>query len=144
MIEVWRLRRQHREASQPARHGRSRPGQRPDQGERRDGGRPRREPPREQSQRSREQGGPPGERPRPERRAEAAGEGERRTNRPRYAEDRRGGSREPRADAPRGNGQGARGPNRPREDRRMPDPDSPFAKLLALKAQLEGRDGDKQ
>ncbi|MBR3193470.1 hypothetical protein, partial [Bosea sp. (in: a-proteobacteria)] len=34
-------------------------------------------------------------------------------------------------------------PARPRPAERQPDPDSPFAKLLALKAQLEGNDGRK-
>ncbi len=34
-------------------------------------------------------------------------------------------------------------PQRPRPAERQPDPDSPFAKLLALKAQLEGNDGRK-
>jgi ATP-dependent RNA helicase SUPV3L1/SUV3 len=149
MIEVWRLRRQHREAGQHARHGRARPGPRAEGGERRgEGGRPRREPPREQGQRLREQAGLPGVRPRPERRAETSEEREHRPNRPRHAErhaeDRRSGSRDPRTEGQRGNGQSPRGPNRPREDRRAPDPNSPFAKLLALKAQLEGRDGDKQ
>ena len=137
MIEAWRLRRQHREGGQLVRHGRSRPGQHPDRGERRDGGPPRREPPPEQ--RPREQDGPLGE-----RHADKSGEGARRPNRPRHAEERRGGSRAPRADSHRGNGQGGRGQNRSREDRRPPDPNSPFAKLLVLKAQLEGRDGDKQ
>ncbi|WP_091838360.1 helicase-related protein [Bosea lupini] len=35
-------------------------------------------------------------------------------------------------------------PARPRPAERQPDPDSPFAKLLALKAQLEGNDGRKR
>lgn len=34
-------------------------------------------------------------------------------------------------------------PPKPRPAERQPDPDSPFAKLAALKAQLEGRDGRK-
>ncbi|MDN3627188.1 hypothetical protein, partial [Methylobacterium isbiliense] len=33
---------------------------------------------------------------------------------------------------------------RPPRRERAPDPDSPFAKLLALKAQMEARDGDKR
>ncbi|MBK3410520.1 hypothetical protein, partial [Methylobacterium ajmalii] len=43
--------------------------------------------------------------------------------------------------APRGGGMHEARP--PRRDR-APDPDSPFAKLLALKAQMESRDGDKR
>jgi ATP-dependent RNA helicase SUPV3L1/SUV3 len=56
---------------------------------------------------------------------------------------RRGTQREGRgAEARRSNGQEPRR----REERRdkPPDPNSPFAKLAALKAQLEGRDGDKR
>ena len=58
--------------------------------------------------------------------------------------DRRDGGR-----PPEGRGPERRGPD-PREDRRpprrerAPDPDSPFAKLLALKAQLESQDGGKR
>jgi ATP-dependent RNA helicase SUPV3L1/SUV3 len=62
---------------------------------------------------------------------------------PRRSDERRGPPREQRgAEARRNNGQ----EQRRREERRdkPPDPNSPFAKLLALKAQLEGRDGDKR
>ena len=62
---------------------------------------------------------------------------------PRRSDERRGTQREGRgAEARRSNGQEPRR----REERRdkPPDPNSPFAKLAALKAQLEGRDGDKR
>ncbi|RVU14896.1 hypothetical protein, partial [Methylobacterium oryzihabitans] len=54
------------------------------------------------------------------------------------------GARPPqdRRDAPR-NGGAAKDARPPRRER-APDPDSPFAKLLALKAQMESRDGDKR
>ncbi len=47
-----------------------------------------------------------------------------------------------RREAPR-NGGSAKEARPPRRER-APDPDSPFAKLLALKAQMESRDGDKR
>ncbi|WP_230530382.1 helicase-related protein [Microvirga roseola] len=115
-VEVWRQGRRHHEGGQ-ARHGRdARPRQ--DRGDRR---------PRHGEARGER---PSGERPpRPER-CEAQGEGGRPQNRPPRGpgrgEDRRGPRPDKRAD------------NR-REERRekQPDPNSPFAKLMALKAQLE-------
>jgi ATP-dependent RNA helicase SUPV3L1/SUV3 len=49
----------------------------------------------------------------------------------------------PRRDDRGGKEQRFQQPARPRPAERQPDPDSPFAKLLALKAQLEGNDGRK-
>lgn len=49
----------------------------------------------------------------------------------------------PRRDERGGKEQRFQQPARPRPAERQPDPDSPFAKLLALKAQLEGNDGRK-
>lgn len=123
-IEVWRQHRRHHEGGQ-ARHGRGRPerGERHERGERR--------PRHGQAETKGER--PSGERPprqdrRPDRR-EAQGEGGRAQNRPPRGparDDRRG---------PR--------PEKRFEERRekQPDPNSPFAKLMALKAQLE--DGKK-
>jgi ATP-dependent RNA helicase SUPV3L1/SUV3 len=56
-------------------------------------------------------------------------------------EGRPGGS--PRRDERGGKEQRFQAPAKPRAAERQPDPDSPFAKLLALKAQLEGGDGRK-
>jgi ATP-dependent RNA helicase SUPV3L1/SUV3 len=141
LIEVWRLHRQYRDGNQ-ARQGRGRPGgadkpahrdarRRP---ERRD--RPPGEPAQAQERRSESQDeaaqqrarGPRGPRDGPRRREERGGGPPR---------DQRG------ADARRNNNVGE--PRR-REERRdkPPDPNSPFAKLLALKAQLEDRDGNKR
>ena len=69
------------------------------------------------------------------------------------SDERRGAPRGDRAQARReNNGKGPRPEHRPdqRQDRRperrekAPDPNSPFAKLLALKQQLESRDTDKR
>lgn len=49
----------------------------------------------------------------------------------------------PRRDERGGKEQRFQQPPKPRPAERQPDPDSPFAKLAALKAQLEGRDGRK-
>ncbi len=122
---------------------------RPDQQRRREGGgeRPERQGPRDggrDGERNRErQGGRPPRRdgnrpdgPRPEGQR-AGGEGGRpqRQGRPdRGRDDRRQEFRDrdrQRRDAPGG------GPQQPRRQERAPDPDSPFAKLAALKAQLE-------
>ena len=56
-------------------------------------------------------------------------------------EGRPGGG--PRRDERGGKEQRFQAPAKPRAAERQPDPDSPFAKLLALKAQLEGGDGRK-
>ncbi|KMO15864.1 helicase-related protein [Methylobacterium platani] len=93
---------------------------------------------------------------RPEHRFEGRG-GENRGGENRGGEGRRDGR------PPRGPHPGGRDGGRPPQDRRdgaprnggmhearpprrerAPDPDSPFAKLLALKAQMESRDGDKR
>ena len=77
-----------------------------------------------------------GERPRREDRREAQGEGGRPQNRPPRGprpDDRRGPRPDKRADNRRDGGQERR--------EKQPDPNSPFAKLMALKAQLE--DGKK-
>ena len=101
------------------RHDGGRPGQRPAAAQDGAGGQPR-EP-------RAEGGGRPERGPRPEFRRD------RDRNRP------EGGNR--RED--RGREQRFQQPQRPRPAERQPDPDSPFAKLLALKAQLEGPDGRK-
>jgi ATP-dependent RNA helicase SUPV3L1/SUV3 len=135
MIEVWRQGRRHQEGGQ-ARHGRDARGsrherthdrgERPDRGERHDRGdrRPR------HGEGQGEQ--PAGERrPRPERR-EAQGEGGRPQNRPPRGpgrDDRRGPRPDKRPDNRRDGGHERR--------EKQPDPNSPFAKLMALKAQLE-------
>ncbi|HYI89462.1 MAG TPA: helicase, partial [Beijerinckiaceae bacterium] len=141
-IEVWRLHRRHHDGAQ-ARQGRER-SRRAEGGAGRDA-RPRRERP---DRPERRPGGPGGPH---ERRAEApdsakadaAGTETRPPRGPRRSDERRGTQREGRgAEARRSNGQEPRR----REERRdkPPDPNSPFAKLAALKAQLEGRDGDKR
>nr|WP_198411775.1 helicase-related protein [Microvirga flavescens] len=121
LLEVWRQHRRHHEGGH-ARHGRGRPerGQQQERGERR----PR------HGQGERPQGErPQGERPQGERRHDRRpdqrrdGEGGRPQNRPPRGPNRTDERRAPRFEQPR------------RE--KQPDPDSPFAKLMALKAQLE-------
>jgi ATP-dependent RNA helicase SUPV3L1/SUV3 len=138
MIEVWRQGRRQHEGGQ-ARHGRDARGRhqergersdrndRPDRGERQDRGdrRPR------HGEAQGEQG--TGERrPRQDRR-EAQGEGGRPQNRPPRGpgrgDDRRGPRPDKRPDNRRDGGHERR--------EKQPDPNSPFAKLMALKAQLE-------
>jgi ATP-dependent RNA helicase SUPV3L1/SUV3 len=128
MIEVWRQGRRHHEGGQ-ARHGRDARGGRHHQerGERQERGdrRPR------HGEAQGEQ--PAGERrPRQDRR-EAQAEGGRPQNRPPRGpgrgEDRRGPRPDKRPDNRREGG--------PERREKQPDPNSPFAKLLALKAQLE-------
>ncbi|MCJ2081333.1 helicase-related protein [Methylobacterium sp. J-090] len=139
-VEVWRLQRQQRSAprqNRPHGGGRDRdgapanraPGEgRPDQRRQAGAGapdgqaRPRSGPPGEQG--GRREGGRP-ENGRPQRRE--------RFEPGRTRPDRRD---EPRA-APRDE-------PRPQRRERAPDPDSPFAKLAALKAQLEAGDGNKR
>lgn len=113
-IEVWRQHRRHHEGGH-ARQGREARGNRGERGDRR----PR-------------QGEGKGERPR----REAQGEGGRPQNRPPRGprpDDRRGPRPDKRAENRRDGGQERR--------EKQPDPNSPFAKLMALKAQLE--DGKK-
>jgi ATP-dependent RNA helicase SUPV3L1/SUV3 len=87
--------------------------------------------------------GPEARPPRPERRAEGQGRPDRARG---DFGDRRGPQRHGRdgkTDLKRDNG-GTRPPERrPERREKAPDPNSPFAKLLALKAQLEGRDPNK-
>nr|WP_182592895.1 helicase-related protein [Methylobacterium fujisawaense] len=130
-IDVWRLQRHQRPAHQrpqnrPRGAGRGRdagqPGQNPGQG-RADGGRP---------EHRRAEGGDGGPRPGRDR-------GPRR--------DRFEGGRPERRDDQRNAEQRHAGPRpdqRPPRRERAPDPDSPFAKLAALKAQLEAGDGGKR
>lgn len=120
MIEVWRQHRRHHEGGH-ARQGREARGPRHERGERPERGdrRPR-------------HGEGQGER----LRREAQGEGGRPQNRPPRGprpDDRRGPRPDKRADSRREGGQERR--------EKQPDPNSPFAKLMALKAQLE--DGKK-
>ena len=120
MIEIWRQHRRHHEGGhsrqgREARGGRQERGERPERGDRR----PR-------------HGEGQGERPR----REAQGEGGRPQNRPPRGprpDDRRGPRPDKRADNRREGGSERR--------EKQPDPNSPFAKLMALKAQLE--DGKK-
>ncbi|WP_404287976.1 helicase-related protein [Microvirga sp. RSM25] len=128
-IEVWRQGRRHHEGGQ-ARHGRDARGGRHHQerGERQERGDRR---PRHGEAQGEQQ--PVGERrPRQDRR-EAQGEGGRPQNRPPRGpgrgEDRRGPRPDKRPDNRREGG--------PERREKQPDPNSPFAKLLALKAQLE-------
>ncbi len=133
MIEVWRQFRHQRHAghrqNRERQHNRGRQAPSGESGERKDGGERRREafaggqrPPRAE----RNQGGRPGHRedrpPHQDRRSEAA------PNRPDRRDDRR---------PPPRDGQ------RPQRQERQPDPDSPFAKLAALKAQLESERGKR-
>ncbi|MFL5191955.1 MAG: helicase, partial [Microvirga sp.] len=128
-IEVWRQGRRHHEGGQ-ARHGRDARGGRHHQerGERQERGdrRPRHGEAQGEQQSAGER------RPRQDRR-EAQGEGGRPQNRPPRGpgrgEDRRGPRPDKRPDNRREGG--------PERREKQPDPNSPFAKLLALKAQLE-------
>jgi ATP-dependent RNA helicase SUPV3L1/SUV3 len=141
LIEVWRLHRQHREPRH-ARQARERPGA----GERRDGreGRP---PSHRHADRyarpERTRGEPSRQEQRPEKQAEGAPQGARPPReRSRHPEGRRGPPRDQRG--AQGRHDKGHEPRRQEERRdKPPDPNSPFAKLLALKAQLERRDGDK-
>jgi ATP-dependent RNA helicase SUPV3L1/SUV3 len=128
-IEVWRQGRRHHEGGQ-ARHGRDARGGRHHQerGERQERGdrRPRHGEAQGEQQSAGER------RPRQDQR-EAQGEGGRPQNRPSRGpgrgEDRRGPRPDKRPDNRREGG--------PERREKQPDPNSPFAKLLALKAQLE-------
>ncbi|WP_243370287.1 helicase-related protein [Microvirga solisilvae] len=121
-IEVWRQHRRHHEGGQArqGREARGPRGERPERGDRR----PR-------------HGEGQGERPRREAQGEGGREGGRPQNRPPRGprpDDRRGPRPDKRADNRRdGGGQERR--------EKQPDPNSPFAKLMALKAQME--DGKK-
>ncbi|HEY7385928.1 MAG TPA: helicase-related protein [Beijerinckiaceae bacterium] len=143
LIEVWRMNRQ------PQRHGRDRraraDGDKREHRRRPDEGRRERQPrvPRQGERRDERQG---------ERRVEAQGEGAqqgRPPRGPRRPDERRGPPREPRADRPGKNGSPEhrrrenRYEGRPERRERQPDPNSPFAKLLELKAQLEGKTRDQ-
>ncbi|KAA2237104.1 helicase-related protein [Salinarimonas soli] len=138
LIEVWRQHRHQRDDNRRPARGERRPGARPEGGERSGaprGERPRHDrsprpdrPPQNRPGGDRPQGDRP---PREERRAEGSRpEGGRPDNRPPRGgrpDDRRGPPREDRR---------PEGP-RPERRERQPDPNSPFAKLLELKAQLE-------
>ncbi|MCJ2086780.1 helicase [Methylobacterium sp. E-005] len=135
-IEVWHLQRHQRPAHQ-------RPQNRPrGAGRGRDGG---------QQGQPQGQGRPDGNRPeggRPEHRRAEGGDGGPRPGRDRGPRrDRFEGGRPERRDDQRGAEQRHAGPRpdqRPPRRERAPDPDSPFAKLAALKAQLESGDGGKR
>ena len=151
VIQVWRLQRRNEGQARHRPRGRDdrrseggrRQGGRPQgdrpQGDRSQGGRPHGDRPQgERPQGDRPQGDRP---PRPERRPDrrpeerrAEGEGGRPQNRPQQGrpDDRRG----PRPDQPRDQRREG-GQRRDERRERAPDPNSPFAKLLALKAQLE-------
>ncbi|KMO34858.1 helicase [Methylobacterium variabile] len=165
VIEVWRMHR-HQRNHAPRHQGRGRPqgGQPQRDGQSR--GFPRQEggegaPAEQRAHRGPRDGQRWGDRRPAEGRP--AGEGNRAEGRfeGRGAENRGGeGRRDGRP--PRGPHPGGREGGRPPQDRRdgaprngthdarpprrerAPDPDSPFAKLLALKAQMEARDGDKR
>ncbi|MDF2689178.1 MAG: helicase, partial [Microvirga sp.] len=134
MIEVWRQGRRHHDGAQ-ARQGRDARGGRHERGERSE---PRQDRGDRRPRHGANQGDQAGERrPRPERR-DAQGEGGRPQNRPprgpghgegRRGEDRRGPRPDKRPDNRQDGGRERR--------EKQPDPNSPFAKLMALKAQLE-------
>ncbi|MGU3538929.1 helicase-related protein [Methylobacterium sp. A54F] len=137
-VEVWRLQR-HQRQGQP-RHNRPR-------GERRDGGQGRQRPEGEE----RRDG--PG-RNRPERQRAQGAEARERGPKPDRPEGNRrgppGGPPRERFEGGRGRPErreerfGAREDQRPPRRERAPDPDSPFAKLAALKAQLESGGNGKR
>ena len=145
LIDVWRLGRRHQEGGRHHHHGRKRPERRAD-GE----GGPERRP---RPERPPGEGPPRRERPRPERSGEErrAEGGE---NRRAEGGENRSGPRPPRGPHRSDDRRGPR-PDRRFEERRgqerreerrekQPDPNSPFAKLLALKAQLEDQGGNKR
>ena len=152
MVEVWRLQRHNREQRGAPRHARGRdqrrgPPGRPGeaaQGDQR-GGEPRREGGRPGGRRSE------GPQNRPQRTGEAGGAAEARGPRPdrgprdgRPRRDERPNGERGRPDRQRGGGERpAFDDRRPERRERQPDPNSPFAALAALKAQLEGRDNGK-
>ena len=155
LIEVWRMHRHQRDRS--VRSGRG-----GDQGRPAAGGRDLRRGPRPGGQPAPQgEGAPQGDAPR-----EGRGPHQGRPHRGPRPDGRRDERREAGAEAPRREGrpEGGRPPHRgsdrghggpPRDERRAfqeqrpprreraPDPDSPFAKLAALKAQLESRDGKR-
>ncbi|MCJ2056517.1 helicase [Methylobacterium sp. J-048] len=137
LIEIWRLQRHQRPAH-------PRPQNRPrGAGRGRDGG---------QQGQHQGPGRPEGTRPDQQRRAEGAerpgNEGGPRTGRDRGPRrERFEGGRPERRDDQRNAEQRQSAPRpdqRPPRRERAPDPDSPFAKLAALKAQLEAGDGGKR
>ena len=148
MIDVWRQSRHQREGGRE-RHRHGRGGRPENRGARADGERPRGDRPRQDR--------PGQDQPRQDRpRQDRPGQGQERSAQERPRDDRGGRDkrredRPQRADgAPRPDNRPPRGPrrddgrpqrfdDRPREPRRekQPDPNSPFAKLAALKAQLE-------
>ncbi|HEY8383358.1 MAG TPA: helicase-related protein [Microvirga sp.] len=156
LIEVWRLGRRHHDGNRrgrPERRADGRPrgdrpqGQRP-QGERPQGDRQDRAPgergPRPQGDRPPRPDRPnqPGRQDRPDRqdRPERRAEGEGRPNRPPRGPGRPDDRRGPRPDR-RDDRRDFQQPRRDDRRERQPDPDSPFAKLMALKAQLEDKGG---
>jgi ATP-dependent RNA helicase SUPV3L1/SUV3 len=152
MVEVWRLQRHNREQRGAPRHARGRdqrrgPPGRPGeagQGDQR-GGEPRREGGRPGGRRSE------GPQNRPQRAGEAGTAAEARGPRPdrgprdsRPRRDERPNGERGRPDRQRGGGERSHFEDRrPERRERQPDPNSPFAALAALKAQLEGRDNGK-
>jgi ATP-dependent RNA helicase SUPV3L1/SUV3 len=148
LIEVWRLHRRHHEAG--PRHARGRPDQR--RGERRDGvprqdrlrqDRPRPDRPPGEERRAEgqaaDQAGAPGQiRPHGQGRPERQGRPDQAGGRPQRRE--RNGQGPSAGKGPRPEHRG----ERPERREKAPDPNSPFAKLLALKQQLEARDTDKR
>ncbi|GJD42494.1 hypothetical protein AFCDBAGC_0332 [Methylobacterium cerastii] len=149
-IEVWTLQRHQRQANprpnRPRGAGRGRDGapgapqgERREGEQRRDGGRDRPRPhATEGRDRPPRQDGPRQDGPRPEG---GRPEGPRRHDGPRR-ERFEPGARPDRRDEPRH--AGPRPDARPPRRERAPDPDSPFAKLAALKAQLESGEGGKR
>ncbi len=141
MVEVWRLNRHQREQHPRGRQGRrpdARPG-RPD-GNRRPGGGQGQNRPGEQRR-----AGPPGGGPGSGGRGQEGGRERFRAEggRSQGGGGRPGEERGPRRDdrpRPEGN---RREDRRPERRERQPDPNSPFAALAALKAQLEGGDRNK-
>jgi ATP-dependent RNA helicase SUPV3L1/SUV3 len=124
-VEIWSLQRQ--AYSGPRHQGAPRRGARPGDGEQAG------------PRRSDEARSPRKEGERPERRGDAGDEGRRKDRpRPPGGGKPRGDQRPPRDDDRRDRRSGAVfASSEKRERERQPDPDSPFAKLLALKAELE-------
>jgi ATP-dependent RNA helicase SUPV3L1/SUV3 len=168
LIEVWRQGRRQFEG-RPNRDQRGRQNRRGErrqgrgQGERAQGERPPGERPAGEVRADRPQGDRPPRQDRPERRHERRPEGQQgerpqhnrpqgdrpQGDRPRGAgrpDDRRGPRPDQRGPRPDFRNQGGQGGHGRRDERRdkQPDPDSPFAKLLALKAQLEENKNGKR
>ena len=134
MIEVWR---QHRQRPHAPRHQRNKPqAQRPASSG---------EAPADASADASKNDRPKHDRPRHEREKRTGDDQNRDQRKPRAeGSDERRGPRPPRRDDKRNDrrpqeNRGWQDPPKARADNKAPDPDSPFAKLLALKAEMESK-----